>query len=526
MNKNKSFVEIVGQYALHPFLMAVYPILFLLSNNISQINPNQALRPLTISLVVASTLAILLGLAARNIRQGAFSVTLFLTLFFTYGHVFRWLEENMPSIASHLLLGSLWLALLVLGLWAKYKISNVGMATAYLNIVLLFLLFQPVTNIAAFLLTSNVPEEVAPPSPFDGIQSTPQETQDLPDIYYIILDGYGRTDVIKELFDYDNSDFIDGLKARGFYVAEQSHSNYMQTALSLSSSTNLNYLNNLEEMGIQTDDRSLLRELIHQSQLRIFLEEKGYKTVAFTTPYDPTNITNADIYFSYNTNLVNDLEGLILVTSATRAMGDRVINLFVPMMCEPLRNGVLNVFQNLRRVPELPGPKFVFVHVMSPHPPFVFDAQGNPVQFGHCEAQDGNYFWGGRENYAKGYPQQLAYISTLTLEVVDDILAKSTTPPIIIIQGDHGSGMLLDYSSMENTCLRERAAILNAYYIPDAKQDLLYPSVTPVNTFRVVLNEAFGLDLPLLDDRTYYSTWDQPYQVTDVTTMIEPACSK
>ncbi len=39
----------------------------------------------------------------------------------------------------------------------------------------------------------------------------------LTDIYFIVLDGYGRSDVLKEFYEYDNSDFLRGLKEKGFY---------------------------------------------------------------------------------------------------------------------------------------------------------------------------------------------------------------------------------------------------------------------------------------------------------------------
>ena len=50
-----------------------------------------------------------------------------------------------------------------------------------------------------------------------------------PDIYYIILDGYVRDDVLKDLFAYDNSGLIEYLRGRGFFVAEQSRSNYRKS---------------------------------------------------------------------------------------------------------------------------------------------------------------------------------------------------------------------------------------------------------------------------------------------------------
>ena len=70
---------------------------------------------------------------------------------------------------------------------------------------------------------------------------------------------------------------------------------------------------------------------------------------------------------------------------------------------------------------------------------------------------------------------------------------------MIIIQGDHGP--LPDLTEEAS----QRLPILNAYYLPGIQMDnVLYPSISPVNSFRVVLNSYFGQTLPLLEDRSYF----------------------
>ena len=81
---------------------------------------------------------------------------------------------------------------------------------------------------------------------------------------------------------------------------------------------------------------------------------------------------------------------------------------------------------------------------------------------------------------------------------------------------DHGSGIYLDFDSAEKTCVRERSGIFNAYLLP-GKDQALYLSISPVNTFRVIFNAVFGEPLTLAEDRSYYSTWNRPYAYTDVT---------
>ena len=50
-----------------------------------------------------------------------------------------------------------------------------------------------------------------------------------------------------------------------------------------------------------------------------------------------------------------------------------------------------------------------------------------------------------------------------------------------------------------------RLSILNAYYVNDQAKSSLYPSITPVNSFRVIFNSLFNTKIPLLDDTSYYA---------------------
>jgi hypothetical protein len=141
-----------------------------------------------------------------------------------------------------------------------------------------------------------------------------------------------------------------------------------------------------------------------------------------------------------------------------------------------------NVFalDSLEKIPQLPGRKFIYAHLFITHQPYVFTPDGNfnpTVQQG-----------------ADGYRDQIIYADTRLLEVVKTILATSNPAPIIVIQGDHS---LFDKA--------DRLKILNAYYLPDGGNDMLYATITPVNTFRVIFNAYFGGQYDLLPDVSRYA---------------------
>ena len=113
------------------------------------------------------------------------------------------------------------------------------------------------------------------------------------------------------------------------------------------------------------------------------------------------------------------------------------------------------------------------------------------------------------------------FITRRIERAIDRILAESPEPPIIILQADHGSGWKLDMGRADRTDHQERMSILNAYYFPGRRYDQLSDTISPVNSFRVVLNTFFGGRIELLPNRSYYSSWPEPYRFIDVTSKVQ-----
>jgi hypothetical protein len=103
---------------------------------------------------------------------------------------------------------------------------------------------------------------------------------------------------------------------------------------------------------------------------------------------------------------------------------------------------------------------------------------------------------------------------------LDKILADSPEPPSIVLQGDHGPDAFFNPSDLDRVtsiALQERFAILNAYHLPNGGSELLYPKISPVNTFRIILKYYFAAPLDTLDDRSYLQAAGHPYDFIDVT---------
>ncbi|RIK28988.1 MAG: hypothetical protein DCC56_14085 [Anaerolineae bacterium] len=527
MNRIFQFFE-RGLFA--PFLFAVLPILQLYLLNLDELAFADTVRALLVSLAFASLVFGGLFVFLRDALKSALIAALLVFLFFLFGDLTDWVSKTFGLGPARSGFAVFLVAVAILSVWVWLLLRRVKNPVAfnlYFNLLGVLLLANTGVQVAKHLQENELSF-----NPSDRVMTVTEvaSTAPRPDIYYIILDGYGRQDVLEQFYNFDNSSFIDGLRERGFYVADQASSNYIQTMLSLTSSFNMDYLQDLTINGKTPDNRAELIELLNFSELRAVLTKNGYRTVSFENEYKAT-LPTADVYYSNDasrlTQSVSAFESIVIDHSFARVLN------YIPffhralteMPYETHRQYILSAFSELKETPALDGDYFVYAHIIAPHPPFVFDKDGAVIA--HDEPFtlfDANYYISehSRGGYIAGYRKQIQYINALTLETIDTILAESETPPIIILQGDHGPGAYLHWGSLEATVPSERFGILNAYYFPDQNYEALYPSISPVNSFRVTLNQYFQTDYAALPDLHYYSRWNVPFDFIEVTDLSLP----
>jgi hypothetical protein len=348
------------------------------------------------------------------------------------------------------------------------------------------------------------------------------------DVYYIVLDGYARSDIVQEVYGFDNSEFETYLEKLGFVIPVSYHSNYPATHLSIASTLNMQYLQELVPGLEKSYNRWLMKPIIDNSRVRTFLENEGYKTIAIGTNWSITNNTTTDLYYHPYPVMLSDFEGFVLDNTPLSAFVSLIQEFASVPSFESQRKTVLYNFETLASLPEVSGPKFVFAHIISPHPPFVFDRSGNPVDTPYSFSfKDADGYPGSPEEYRLGYLEQLQFVNHNLEKTIAVILSNSEIPPIIILQADHGSGLLTDFSSLSNTCVKERFSPFAAYYLPDLDGRSIPPEISAVNTFRIIINEYFNASLPLLENRQYY--YKDPvsfYEFDDVTGLVNEQCKE
>jgi hypothetical protein len=511
---------------IHPFMFALWPILFVYSKNLQFIPFSQAWTSILVLLSFALMLFLLFTAILRNAMKAGAVLSLFLILFFAYGHIYSMLWEGPVTYAATneaLIQMITWATIFACGSALVLRIKSRWQdITTILNVMALTLVMISVIDIGIFEFKARTSRRDLAMETVEIAQVASVPTDTLPNIYYIILDAYGRGDVLEQAYRYDNSEFLGFLSEKGFFIADKSLANYAQTDLSLASSLNLTYLDDLATLvGSESWDRRPLENMIQKNAVVRFLEQHGYTIVGLASGFSATDLRNSEVHIGSGRTW-NELEIRLLCSTPIPWLAIKG-SVFDPYAAH--RQKVLHTINHIADASRLPGPYFVFAHVLAPHGPFVFDEYGNEIAPQKAfDLGDGiQYDEHGQisEEYLKGYTGQLTFINSKIKSVLENLLSQSSRPTIVILQSDHGPGSPLDWEDPDNPHLQDRFAILNAYLLPGKHSASLYEEITPVNTFRLIFNQYFGTALEQLEDESYFSTWTRPYEFINVTHEVQ-----
>lgn len=483
---------------IHPFLFALAPAIFLWGNNFAEVFPREIMPVFLLLIVFAAVTYGICFLVMRHAEKAALLASAVITFAVAYNHIFfNTLTLSFIRQRYALLIIVICCFALAYMLWrTKADLSGpTRIATA---------------GVGAFILMSLIPVVF---NLYDGQRSSSSqvdindsgEVDTKRDVYYIVLDEYEAPSVLRDKFGFNGAyTLVNFLEEKGFFVADEAKSNYDGTSLSLSSSLNLRYLTP-EEM-----DNPLLRtHLADDHLLKDFFKEQGYQYIHF----------GADTFTFYNSHADENIN-IGLFSPYQRAVLEATI--FTPLLRSFGQGGwsvlseYMGVFdrrkdqyqrtlfklEQLTTIPTREEPTFVFAHFLTPHRPYVFHPDGTFVT---------------REERTIGrevdfYLGQIEFINREIKELVQHLLDTSELDPIIVIQADHGYRGAELYTFAEP---EQRVRILSTYYVPTMPASDLYESISPVNSFRVILNHYFAQELELLEDRSYITGTDDPSRVME-----------
>ncbi len=476
---------------LHPFLFALYPIFELRNFNVAYVDSASLARPVLLSLLSTALIWIILRLLTKEWQKSGIVTTLIVIVFFSYGHVFLEIQSAFGEMIRHRYLLLIFGVLFALAVWfifwqMKKAETLVNFLTAAGALLAIFSVARSVQHDVA-VYRSGREVRAAMESYREANQPNVGER---PDMYVILLDAHTSAYALEKYFNYDESAFTKKLEGLGFYVAQCAQSNYPATKLSVTSTFYADY------------HREDTLFPLYSSLVVETLRSQGYRIVTFENRSQGHFSFGEDVRLSRNqllagkvdlTGGLSEFEFELLETSLARLAFD--IPTLIPGfdLAQQKETEFYEHYQQtyfildeLKRLPEeIESPKLVFAHFLVPHPPFIF-------------TPDGKFHW--NENEVDGYLSNAEFIDSQITGVVEEIIAKSKIPPVILIMGDHGpSGV----PSKDQPALR--MSILNAYYLSDAAKKDLYPTITPVNSFRVIFNHYFGTEYPLLEDIAYHA---------------------
>jgi Sulfatase len=502
----------VSSLPWHSLAVAVFPVLFLFAENAEQqVTLTPLWVPLLLSLIGAVGLLLLTVLITRDPARGGLLATLLLVLFFSFGHVYNLI--GAPIGASRWLLAAGY-ALVAVGLGTLIWRGGrwVPSMNRFLNVVAVLLVAFNAFRVANYAsISAAAAEALTLPSSVEL-----QEPEVKPDIYYIILDRYANADTLSQIYEFDNEPFLRQLEARGFTVAREAWANYFKTALSVYASLSMHYID-ADQLNVDmsrstsfTEVHAALRDHLPVPRA---LKSMGYGYVHLGNWWEPT-ATNADADVSLRFQESAEFSSALWSTT--------MLSLIWPPDDTALgtdddgetverrdlhRSTVLYAFERLEEAAGRPGPTFVFAHILVPHPPYVFAADGSFPSQEEVRAQRQ------RDNYVR----QLRWTNDRVTRAIDRLMAHAPgePEPIIILQADEGpwppgftrdqrNFQWLDASPEE---IQEKFGILNAVRLPgvDPSSVGFTDHTSPVNEFRVVFDAYFDAGLGTLPDITYLS---------------------
>ena len=527
--------KIKNKKIFHPYLVALFPILIIYSQNIGRVDIEELILPIILWIVFSIALYYGLKVVIKNPFKASIIVTLILILLFSYGHVYYLLNDvsiDGFDIGRNRYLIPAFTIVLGLSLFFMIKSKRIfDNATSIMNVISVVFLMVVISNIGLVAAEIVDCENCYQKTFYEGKDFTEffeshkffiPDDQELPDVYYLILDEYARSDALQEYHNFNNQEFIQYLEEKGFDVADNSLANYPMSIQSIPATMNMNYINFLaDEIGRDVRNFKPLigKDGLYSNNMVIKnFKDMNYKIITFNT-FALTRYENKlsdETFCNRDVSLLDNK----LVDALARIS---IFGYYVERWSEAeMRQVTLCAFDEFGNAGKLFNePIFVWAHIMLPHPPWIFGPNGEEITPGkpllitdNPEYRDAG--WEPRLQYI----QQVEFANKKTIEVIEKILENNENS-IIIIQGDHGTAWDLNWQDPDRDDVWQRLRNLDAIYFPDeVKRDSLLSDRTLVNTFRIVFNEYFGSEYEILENKLYWGWNAKPYNFKEMTDYL------
>lgn len=506
-------MSILSRVPLHPLLLAAFAVLSVYAGNLAEVLPvdlGGPTGPLARAVVGAAAVLGVCALLCRDWRRGAIIASALVAAFALFGRISSALDQQLPEMVQVVAWATLVGIAVVLAIRARGSLPTMTLVLNAFALVLVGLTLLTILPYESGRVSASASGGVPPDQPIAATRAPER------DIYLLVLDRYGSDWSIEHRFGIPGDALPDWLTAQGLQVVPGARANYRATDFSLASMLSMRTLDEYSVTpGRDSGDRTYARSRLERPEVAAFLRDHGYTYYQLGSWYGPTQTNDlADVTLTWNED--TEFES-VLRESTMLPFVDRLLSRREGEGDEyrdDARAAIHFQFRQLQRLPSVPGRKFVFAHILLPHPPYVFDADGGLVVKATAETVPERDL----------FREQLAYTDSQVRATVEALLAgPDDEDPIVVIMGDEGPFLCRNVDCVDDSQHRLgiRFGTLAAYYLPDQAPGFFPDDHTHVNTFRGILSAYFGADLPPLPDRSYdWPDNDHIYDFIDITDRL------
>jgi hypothetical protein len=482
------------QAPFHPYLFALYPIVFLYAQNADSTDPALLIRPFVVAAIVAVLLVFAYWSIVRDAHTASCMASVALIGFFTlWSPITRdFLAVEIPIRGWNPLFPKIAYVAIIsfVTVWIGIRRPVPSQVTSAINASAVVIFVMACWPLRLEIVAPFESDDVHPVASLTVMPDAGGSVNPRPNVFFIILDAYGRQDVLLEEYGFDNSPFLESMQDKGFLVVGESLADYDNTLQSLASCLQMNYLNDSEVL--QTKDTGL-RQLMYEGPVHSTFRAQGYRVCAISPGFsmiEPTRAVDVLVRPGLFAPVVGQFEGHVInltpLPEISKLFDKNIVNY---MWRQKLLHSIQNIETPLSM--GLDKPVFVQAHILCPHAPYVFDSEGNAYE----SSDEFTLSESGRINMEQARREYVAQVRGLNQHIeraIDHVLAASTEPPIIIVVSDHGPPKPI-------TTAGGRQANLCLLHLPGIDSGQIPQDLHLVNVFRLVFKLYFDADLPLLE---------------------------
>ena len=474
--------------------------MLIFSFNAHEIPFTDTLVPLLISILISVVVFAILNLKF-DFQKSSLILSVFLISFLIHGNV-RFILQNERGLEntffdSSIFLGSIFILISLISIIFIFKKNIQKEIHKIFTIFSITLVLILIPNIILFYINNDLDSNSLLETNLDF------EMKHKPNVFVILADEFAGPIQLNQDFDYFPNILYDKLKINNFQIVENAFSNYPNTAYSLPSTLNMDYLESLtQHVGKKSKNTLLAYELRNDNNVMKVFKKNDYKITSFYGGMGTTG--NASLVSEKPCspfNINNDLkEKYLQIYIPFTFFNDNLIN-------NPLNEKLICIQDHIKNLQPSSEPQLFFIHLRLPHAPFVFDSDGNFIESSQLDPSDSD-----------AYLEQLIFTEKTIVNLVNDIQNHDPDSAIIIFS-DHGFRAHINWSDHNGENIIRGHNVIIAYKLPNQNYDLP-DNVSLVNLFRIFFNQYSDEQFEILENKYFWYDPAEPNNHFDLTDEI------